>query len=202
VARSRLPLSWILGATAVALAAYSLVVVFGSGGDDEADGQTSSPSDSTIELSDPGDLPPSVHDVVLQDIGGEGTRPLHSFMDGKPVVVNFFASWCNPCIEEMPAFERVHQELGDQVHVIGLAYDQDAEATRDLVERTGVTYPTFADPEGSALSFFESMAMPTTVFIAPDGEILDVNGGELSEDDLRSQISELFGIGADPGDGG
>lgn len=193
MAQSRLPLSWILGATALALAAASAVVIFGSGagGDDGEDGGSSG---TTISLSDPGDLPPSVHDVVLEDIGGDGQRPLHSYMDGKPVVVNFFAAWCQPCIEEMPAFESVHQDLGDQVNFVGLAMQDDAERAQGIVEQTGVTYPTFADPEGSALTYFEGTTMPTTVFIAPDGEVLEVRSRELTEDELRDRLAEHFGI--------
>jgi cytochrome c biogenesis protein CcmG, thiol:disulfide interchange protein DsbE len=193
VAQSRLPLSWILGATALALAAAGLVVVVGSGagGDDEGAGDTTG---NSITLSDPGALPPSVHDVVLEDIGGDEQRPLHSYMDGRPVVVNFFASWCTPCVEEMPAFERVHEDLGDAVQIVGLAMQDGDERAQGIVDRTGVTYPTFADPEGSALTFFEGTNMPTTVFIAPDGDVAEVHGGELSEDDLRGRIAEHFGI--------
>jgi cytochrome c biogenesis protein CcmG, thiol:disulfide interchange protein DsbE len=110
--------------------------------------------------------------------------------------VNFFASWCVPCVEEMPAIEAVHQSLGDQVTIVGLANqdrDEDALAT---VEATGVTYPTYGDPDASAIGYFGGLSMPTTVFIAADGTVVDVNSGPLTEAELRTKISDLFGIAA------
>ena len=96
----------------------------------------------------------------------------------------------------MPAIEAVHQSLGDQVTFVGLANqdrDEDALAT---VEATGVTYPTYGDPGASAISYFGGLSMPTTVFIAADGTVVDVNSGALSEAELRAKITDLFGIAA------
>ena len=64
------------------------------------------------------------------------------------------------------------------------------------VAATGVTYPTYADPAGDALTYFGGMVMPTTVFIGADGTVLDVNAGELTEAELRAKITELFGVPA------
>ncbi|MBN2622562.1 MAG: hypothetical protein JXA83_04295, partial [Acidimicrobiales bacterium] len=66
----------------------------------------------------------------------------------------------------------------------------------DTVASTGVTYPTFDDPDASALTYFGGLAMPTTVFIDAGGEVVDVHSGPLTEDELRDRISDLFGVAA------
>ena len=67
-------------------------------------------------------------------------------LQGKPTVVNFFASWCTPCLLEMPDFERLHQSLGDRVNFLGLNFEEDATQARKVIEQTKVTYPIALDP--------------------------------------------------------
>jgi cytochrome c-type biogenesis protein len=110
--------------------------------------------------------------------------------------VNFFASWCVPCIDEMPAFERVHQSLGGQVTFLGMANRDAPGDALATVEATGVTYPTFDDPDASALTYFGGLTMPTTVFIDAAGEVVEVNSGPLTEVELRARIADLFGVPA------
>jgi cytochrome c biogenesis protein CcmG/thiol:disulfide interchange protein DsbE len=189
----RLPLAWVIASTAVALVAAGVVVlVFGGGdstGDDSADAAAGG-----FEVRPEAELPPSVHDVALASLDGGDDRILHEYMDGKPIVVNFFASWCAPCLAEMPDFEQVHQDLGDQVTFLGLAYDDTNRAALDTVERTGVTYPTYADRGGAAMAYFEGIGMPTTVFLDPDGTVVDQKTGALDEAELLGKLSDHFGV--------
>jgi len=117
-----------------------------------------------------------------------------SFADyrGRPLVVNFFASWCVPCIAEMPAFEEVHRRLGDEVAFLGLNFNEDPALGRGLAERTGVTYDLASDADGSLLAAFGAVGMPTTAFVSPDGRILEVVSGELTGAELEKRIAEVF----------
>lgn len=171
------------------LAAGVAVLLFG--GDDNSD----DPEAAGLELTPEADLPGSVQEVVLGSLEDGPDRQLGEFLGTTPVVVNFFGSWCQPCLEEMPDFETVHQESGDQVTFIGLAENDTPDKALDTVARTGVTYPTFTDATGAALSYFQGLAMPTTVFIGADGEVLEVHSRKLSDDDLRDKLQELYGIG-------
>jgi cytochrome c biogenesis protein CcmG, thiol:disulfide interchange protein DsbE len=198
VASRRLPLSWVVSATAFALVVGVAVVAWLAttvDGDDDAAGEGA----ADVPASPSGETPDSIEKVQLVGLDGGPDRSLGDVLGEQPVVINFFASWCVPCIEEMPDFERVHQDLGDQVAFLGLAVtDRDDQATA-LVERTGVTYPTYSDPDGDAIWFFEGVVMPTTVFVAPDGEVREVHGGQLSEAELRERIEEHFGpVGTRP----
>lgn len=116
---------------------------------------------------------------------------------GAPVLVNFFASTCTPCIKEMPALEEVHQELGDQVTFLGLAVQDRPEDALDLVERTGVTYRTALDKEGDVIvALSKVLFLPTTVLLGADGAILASHTGELDADQVRAMISDGLGITA------
>jgi hypothetical protein len=96
----------------------------------------------------------------------------------------------------MPAFERVHRDVGDRVQLVGLAYQDGDELAAETVERTGVSYPAFGDSGQDALTYFGGVQMPTSVFIDSDGTVVDVHMGPLDEDELRARLDELFGVAA------
>ena len=195
MAPRRLPLPAILAATAVALAAaLGMVALLDGGGDDPAAGDDDGAAG--YELSPAGELPGSVADVRLAALDGGDDRALGELLGSTPVVVNFFASWCVPCIDEMPAFEAVHRSLGDRVTFVGMANRDTAEQALATVATTGVTYPTYDDPDASALTYFGGLGMPTTVFIDASGEVVDVHSGPLTEAELRGRLDDLFGVAA------
>jgi cytochrome c biogenesis protein CcmG, thiol:disulfide interchange protein DsbE len=109
---------------------------------------------------------------------------------GEPVVVNFWASWCAPCIAEMPDFETVHRDLRGEVRFLGLNTQDDRAAADQLVERTGVTYDLALDPDGELFRAFEVFAMPTTYFVNDRGEIAHRHSGLATEQQLRDLIDE------------
>jgi thiol-disulfide isomerase/thioredoxin len=195
VASRRLPLPAIVVATALALAAaLGVVALLDGGGDAPAAGDGDGVAG--YELSPAGELPASVADVRLVSLDGGDDRALGELLGSTPVVVNFFGSWCVPCVDEMPALEAVHQSLGDRVTFVGMANRDTAERALATVAATGVTYPTYDDPDASALTYFGGLAMPTTVFIDASGEVVDVHSGPLTEAELRSRLDDLFGVAA------
>lgn len=114
---------------------------------------------------------------------------------GGPVLVNFFASTCTPCIKEMPDLEEVHQELGDQVTFLGLAVADRPENALDLVERTGVTYRTALDPESRVITALASTSfLPTTVLLDSAGNVVGSHTGQLDADGIRQLLADGLGI--------
>ncbi len=120
-----------------------------------------------------------------------GTVNLAQF-EGKPLVMNFWASWCPQCVAEMPDFERVFQDLKGDVQFLGVNQSDNRSSAEDLALETGVTYPLAADPNGEVFTAFRGAGMPTTVFIDGDGRVVDVVTGQLSAEQLREYIERSF----------
>jgi cytochrome c biogenesis protein CcmG/thiol:disulfide interchange protein DsbE len=117
---------------------------------------------------------------------------------GRVVVVNFWASWCVPCREEMPALEEVsrdYAEAGKPVTVVGVdASDVRSEAAKFLAE-VGVTYATVYDRQGlrgGVAASWSVTALPQTWFVARDGSRAGRVGGRITVADLRSRVDELL----------
>lgn len=142
-----------------------------------------------------GDLRPGgqLQSFSLPSLQGSGAVSYDSLSD-KPLVLNFFASWCPFCVGEMPGFERVHQALGSKVTFLGVAQsDGSRQASRDLAHQTGVTYLTAVDEQGSLFRAFGGLSMPVTVFIKPHGQIAEIHTGALDPPTLQTLIIRYFG---------
>jgi thiol-disulfide isomerase/thioredoxin len=138
-----------------------------------------------------GDLPSS--EVEMAD---GTTVALTDVLDGRPLELNFFASWCAPCRAEMRDFASVHRDVGERVSFVGLAMQDTRDAGAELVELTGVAYPWGLDPTGEIFATLGGFAMPTTVYVAADGEIVGTDSGAIDEADLRDRLADLFGVSA------
>jgi thiol-disulfide isomerase/thioredoxin len=110
---------------------------------------------------------------------------------GRPLVLNFFASYCVPCAREMPALQTVSEELGDRVAVVGMNLADEEDAARALVEQTGVTYDLGRDPDAELARALGVVNLPTTVFATSDHRVVEVHTGALSEDQLREKLTHL-----------
>lgn len=130
--------------------------------------------------------------VALTDFEGGGFT-LDSYR-GRPIVVNFWASWCPNCAAEMPAFERAHQRFDGSVEFVGVNHTDRRSSAEELAASTGVTYRLADDPEAQLFKEFGGRGMPTTAFIDADGAIAEVVVGQLSEEQLASRIKEHFEV--------
>lgn len=124
---------------------------------------------------------------------GEPAVSLES-VRGKPVVVNFWASWCVPCRREMPAFEAVSEAVGDRVAFVGINNKDYRDSALRFLEQTGARYPSGFDPGGTVAARYAVVGMPTTIFISRDGRVLERRLGEVSREELQQTISRLFGV--------
>lgn len=187
----RLPLRVIVASTVLALLAAGATYVVLS--EDEGDGAGT--TRGTIQLTPQEDVDPD--DAAFTTFDGE-TVALASLRGG-PVVVNFFASYCVPCVKEMPALEEVHQDLSGAVEFLGLAVADRPEEAKALVERTGVTYRTALDKDSTVITALGGIVLPTTVLLGPDGEVVASHSGEISAAELRDLVADHFGVGTAPG---
>ncbi len=147
-------------------------------------------TDSSPETSDGPDLSGLTFDLFD---GGTGTIAGY---EGTPLVVNFFASWCPPCVREMPEFQEVFESLDGRVAFLGLSQDPTLQDALALVERTGVTYDVGWDLDLEVYGATDSIAMPTTAFVSPSGELLDTFAGALDTESLAELIENVLGVAA------
>ena len=129
-------------------------------------------------------------DIAFEVVDGEPARL--SDYAGDALVVNFFASWCGPCRAEMPDFEEVHQQLGDDVRFIGLAFNDRPGDAVEIVRETGITYEWGIDTAGEIFEAYDGAVMPTTVFVRADGTIVEVHAGILTAGDLAERAEALI----------
>lgn len=125
-------------------------------------------------------------------VGFDGSAGSLSGYAGCALLVNFFASWCSPCVAEMPDFEEFWQRHGHQVAVLGLARNDSVADATQMIAATGVTYPTGID-DADLYEAFGALGMPTTVFVSPDGAILDVYSGLMTADLIYEFTNRYFG---------
>jgi thiol-disulfide isomerase/thioredoxin len=124
-------------------------------------------------------------------------------LKGTPVVVNFWASWCGPCVEEAPGLRDVSQEFGDKVQFLGVDLKDRKEAAQISIRDFAYPYPSVADPEGEIQRSFGFFAQPVTVFFDRNGDRVDVTdnlgnvvpqySGAIPEDVLRAEVGKLAG---------
>jgi len=118
----------------------------------------------------------TVPDFRLRNLAG-GTTDLAS-LRGRVVLLNFWATWCPPCVEEMPSLERLHRTVGPEgLVVIGVNEDKDEKALRDFVQRLGLTFPNLRDAGAQTAAAYRTTGYPETFVIDRDGTLLRRVGG-------------------------
>ncbi len=132
----------------------------------------------------------------LEALGRNGERVSLAEHRGRPVVLNVWASWCAPCVKEMPLLERTHQQLGDRVQFLGVDGNDSRRLAIDLMAKTKVTYPSGYDPSDAVFRRYRLRGRPTTVFIDAHGTIRGIHAGELREPDLHELLHRYLGIDA------
>jgi thiol-disulfide isomerase/thioredoxin len=127
-------------------------------------------------------------DLQLTDIGGQPHRLAE--WDSKLVLVNFWATWCGPCREEMPVLDRARRNLsGRGLEIVGVAID-DADAVGAFLKTSPVKYPILVGGDNDTLYRFGdgSAVLPYSVLFGPDGQVLAQRAGSFSENGLHDWL--------------
>lgn len=115
----------------------------------------------------------------------DGYKVNLSDFKGKPVIVNFWATWCGPCKSELPAFENVYKKYGDKIQFMMVnmtdGQRETIQVVNDFVSENGYTFPLYYDLDMSAAVEYNVVSIPTTLFIDADGNIVKERKGTVSE---------------------
>jgi thiol-disulfide isomerase/thioredoxin len=115
----------------------------------------------------------------------------HLTNDGRPVILNLWASWCGPCRAEMPAFD-VASKLHTDVFFLGVAVEDDPIAAEEFAAEIGVTYALAIDEADRVGRRYPSPGLPATYFISTDGLIVRTVFGQIDENQIDQLIAESF----------
>lgn len=132
-------------------------------------------------------------DFTLKTLDGQ---PISlSTLRGKSVVMNYWVTWCVPCLKEMPALEKLYKEYESKDLVVlsinGIAQDDLAKVTQTVSE-LGLTYPVVLDENDAVFKSYWLGFMPTSIFIDNQGVIRHIKFGDASEEEFRTKIEQLL----------
>lgn len=130
----------------------------------------------------------------LPRVGVDGERVRLADFAGRPLVVNFWASWCVPCRKEMPALQAVAERFEGSLGFVGVNHQDGRTPAAEFEAEVGVTYPSGYDPDGDVARDFGVLGLPTTVLVDARGRIVARRLGEVTEDELEALIADAFGI--------
>lgn len=134
-------------------------------------------------------------EMIVYDI--EGNPHKLSDFEGKPVIMNFWATWCGYCKLEMPDFEEKYQEYGDKIHFLMINATDDfgetVEKASGYISEQGFTFPVYYDTDQTAGQYFNLSSFPVTYLLDAEGRIMAWHQGMLTAEMLQSGIDLLLG---------
>jgi peroxiredoxin len=123
----------------------------------------------------------------------ENERVKLSELRGKIVVLNFWATWCEPCKVEMPYFEQLHQIKFEGLEILGINFDEPQPQVQEFVDEFNLHFPILLDPGGEVQNLYRVRGYPTTMIVDKDGVIRYHHIGLITDDQLDHY---LIGMGA------
>jgi peroxiredoxin len=125
-----------------------------------------------------------------------------SRLRGRVVLLNFWATWCKPCEDEMPAMERLYRRLAPEgFELLAVSVDADVEPVREFRERLALSFPILLDPEQEVARRYQTFRFPESLLIGPDGLVVEryIGSKEWDADAYVERIRRLLRAGVSSG---
>jgi cytochrome c biogenesis protein CcmG, thiol:disulfide interchange protein DsbE len=188
IGSGRLLILVVLVVVAVVLPAGALLLGGGAPGTGAGPGAPPTSASTAVQT-----YPPGTPAKALRLPGLDGPQVDLAALRGRPVVVNFWATWCEPCVREFPllrAAAAAHK--ADRLAVVGVLTGDRPGAARDFVRAQRATWPVALDPEATTATAWGAVGLPHTWFVRPDGTLASHQLGELTRASLDRQLAEIL----------
>ena len=136
---------------------------------------------------------PSAHiapDFLLLDMEGNEVT-LASFF-GKPIILNFWASWCGPCKMEMPEIQKFYEQYGEEIHFLLVSVDESLDTAKTFISDSGYTFPVYFDTTSMGGYLYGASSIPLTYFIDAQGNLAAYYMGAMSESILQQGVDMVY----------
>jgi peroxiredoxin len=127
----------------------------------------------------------------FETVNLDGAEIALSDLEGKFVLLNFWATWCSPCRIEMPFLQAQHEQHRDDLAIVGVDFDEPPDLVAEFVEEYGLTFEIALDPGGFIQELYEIRGYPTSYFLDREGVIRSVHIGVMSQSQLDGYLSDL-----------
>jgi cytochrome c biogenesis protein CcmG/thiol:disulfide interchange protein DsbE len=131
---------------------------------------------------------------TLPAVGGGAPVSLAA-LQGRPVVINFWATWCVPCFEEHAALTSAARSMGADAQFLGVVYEDEEERVKEFLAERGSAYPSLLDPEGRTAIAYGVYGVPETYFISPGGTIAEKFVGPLNPEAIAALVAKARSLG-------
>ena len=134
-----------------------------------------------------------LHQSFKTENGSETLKSLYE-QNNQPMVVNLWATWCTPCLEEMPYFEAAHRKHGSRIQFIGINISDSPTRAKKRAEELHISYLLGNDPDGSFTKSLKAIGLPLTAFFNTEGKLSTIHQGPISEETLQKSIMGLLDV--------
>jgi len=138
--------------------------------------------------------PAMAPDFTVLDMNGNSVKLSDYF--GKPIIINFWATWCGPCKSEMPAFNKLYEEYKDEIHFLFVNLTDGSrdtvESVKQFITNEGYTFPVYFDTTMEAATTYGAYSIPTTFCIDNNGIPVHSQMGAMSEDYIEQLVNALL----------
>jgi thiol-disulfide isomerase/thioredoxin len=196
----------LIAVAAIAVAGVAVYAFAGGGDDEPAPGDSNLPFGGTPLPNLPG-MPTAVSgtgpigpdrpevgklapDFALLSVRDAATVLRLSEFRGTPVVLNWYASWCVPCREELPTYQAAQDALGDRVAFFAVNLIEEEDRALGILDELGISFPAALDPSGAVSDRWRISQMPTTYFINAEGVVVAHHIGPVTEGQLVGLLAE------------
>lgn len=133
----------------------------------------------------------SAPDFTLTDLDGKSVSL--SAYKGKPVFLNFWASWCGPCTDELPDVEKIHQEYKDMgLVVLTINPGEDKEVVKNLIKEKGYTFPVLLDSKMDVARLYKTNDIPVSFFLDKEGKVVTKKVGLMKGEEMKKAADQLL----------